>query len=420
MVRLPDRPAACLVGIALGVSVAFVVVIGRRRRAAFSRAKSGLSVRGRPCHVFSRGAGGVALEAALRTVLGRLRAGRVIGLDAEWAPGSRRAIAVLQLASTEEVLVLHLAALELTPGAHALLRDFLADPAVIKLGVGVAADGTRLRAIGLPVGSHVDIVDDLVPELDLAPADLPRVGGGSLRALSSRWLNCRLSKAEQCSNWGAADLTDSQLVYAALDALVSLEVALAMHAASPTQHPLANVCMATTQCTRPDRDSRPQSGRGRGRALAAGVIPPASGSVEDAGSASRGGPATAQASEGENPWSGRQAGGQEGGQAGGQRRVKSAYKMPARTTELYENCLILAPDGEKLSGKGKCVLCVWLCALVRAACRRATRVQAALRGGYEEPPVTRRGAPLSVLSRSSCRGDVRAFSQNRTGVWCTT
>mmetsp|Transcript_46762 Transcript_46762/g.109133 ORF Transcript_46762/g.109133 Transcript_46762/m.109133 type:complete len:366 (+) Transcript_46762:176-1273(+) len=276
MVRLPDRPAACLVGIALGVSVAFVVVIGRRRRAAFSRAKSGLSVRGRPCHVFSRGAGGVALEAALRTVLGRLRAGRVIGLDAEWAPGSRRAIAVLQLASTEEVLVLHLAALELTPGAHALLRDFLADPAVIKLGVGVAADGTRLRAIGLPVGSHVDIVDDLVPELDLAPADLPRVGGGSLRALSSRWLNCRLSKAEQCSNWGAADLTDSQLVYAALDALVSLEVALAMHAASPTQHPLANVCMATTQCTRPDRDSRPQSGRGRGRALAAGVIPPAS------------------------------------------------------------------------------------------------------------------------------------------------
>mmetsp|Transcript_39208 Transcript_39208/g.96878 ORF Transcript_39208/g.96878 Transcript_39208/m.96878 type:complete len:279 (-) Transcript_39208:1562-2398(-) len=196
MVRLPDRPAACLVGIALGVSVAFVVVIGRRRRAAFSRAKSGLSVRGRPCHVFSRGAGGVALEAALRTVLGRLRAGRVIGLDAEWAPGSRRAIAVLQLASTEEVLVLHLAALELTPGAHALLRDFLADPAVIKLGVGVAADGTRLRAIGLPVGSHVDIVDDLVPELDLAPADLPRVGGGSLRALSSRWLNCRLSKAD--------------------------------------------------------------------------------------------------------------------------------------------------------------------------------------------------------------------------------
>ncbi|KAG8460327.1 hypothetical protein KFE25_011818 [Diacronema lutheri] len=295
---------------AVGASFLAAALYVRARRRARGIARPWLYVRGRPVWVISRASEPATADAALCAALCRLRAAAPVGLDAEWRPGSRSGVAVLQLASNAEVLVLHLAALRLSSHAHGALAAFLADGGVCKLGVGAATDGPRLRALGLPVGAHIDVVDDLAPQLALAPADAPRVGERSLASLSRRWLSVELDKAMQTSDWGARALSDAQLAYAALDALVSLEVAVAMHAAARARRaatlPFAAACAAVADAM---------------------VRAPASARDERGGG----------------------SGGAGGGTARCTKMAGGGHKVAPRQSGLYENCLILAPDGLRLS-----------------------------------------------------------------------
>lgn len=349
------RGVLILGGVAVGPLLLRALARARARAAAAAvAAAQQLRVRGRPVRLLSRGADPLLVERELRAALERLRAASPVGLDAEWRPGSRGTVAVLQIASLAEVLVLHLAALALSDSSRALLRDFLADPTIVKLGVGVANDESRLLAIGLPTSSHLDICDDFAPELDLAPDDVPRVGDRSLRALAKRWLSIELDKSCQCSDWGAlkpGGLSEAQVAYAALDALVSLEVAHAMHAQACQRAEAAQAAQPNERSVhaRAEGGGSPASALPFGEACAfaaaaarrAGCAagkpqPSANGSVECAGAEKqrKQEPSDARAGSGRAPLS---------------RPPKPAYKIAARATELYENCLILGPDGERLA-----------------------------------------------------------------------
>ena len=49
-----------------------------------------------------------------------------------------------------------------------------------------------------------------------------------LGRLTARWLGKRLDKAQQCSDWDARPLSMAQIQYAAADATVLLQIAVAM------------------------------------------------------------------------------------------------------------------------------------------------------------------------------------------------
>ena len=54
--------------------------------------------------------------------------------------------------------------------------------------------------------------------------------------VTETWLNATLDKTEQCSDWDARPLSQSQLVYAAADAAVLLQLALAMGLSPAAPH----------------------------------------------------------------------------------------------------------------------------------------------------------------------------------------
>jgi hypothetical protein len=116
-------------------------------------------------------------------------------------------------------------------------------------------------------------------------------------------LGLRLDKSLQTSDWGAATLSDAQLVYAALDAWVSQQLVRSLHAAAEA--------------------------RGEQQALREYVRPHVGVRVVGA--------RTTRQSE-------RRADGAETNARAG----KATARFGTRKAPLYENCRILAPDGEGL------------------------------------------------------------------------
>merc|ERR1712079_19715 len=152
----------------------------------------------------------VANSEAVANSTSCLLAATVIGLDAEWPPGSGDAT-LLQLATREEVFLWDLQQLDPTTASQALSQIFMS-PGILKLGLSFSqGDWSRLRPW---LGSATRLLD-----LDClwvrTHTQEPRPG---MRGLVSKVLGKRLDKNQQCSNWAARPLSQEQLSYAALDA----------------------------------------------------------------------------------------------------------------------------------------------------------------------------------------------------------
>ncbi|OCB85224.1 ribonuclease H-like protein [Sanghuangporus baumii] len=151
---------------------------------------------------------------------------RVVGFDVEWRPNTgassalgENPVAVVQIAATRKVLVLHLSAMEAIP---AKLIDFLKDGTILKAGVNILGDAQRMyRDFGATVRSCVEL-SYLARTLDPErwpgnPAEFI-----SLARLVSVYLNRSLSKTgTRRSNWDENVLSPEQINYAANDAHAS-------------------------------------------------------------------------------------------------------------------------------------------------------------------------------------------------------
>jgi hypothetical protein len=204
-----------------------------------------------------------------------LRRGPIcIGLDAEWRPANTRGsskrrveaedsssaagdhgaaardgvaeprqgrerVAVLQLASEDVVVVIQL--LHATRGARPVppeLRDLLAAPHIVKLGVGIHDDFNRLQeSYGLECRGYLDLRSLALQhhraglahgDHGHSPAPFP-LGLKSLAAHVG--INLDKAHSARVSNWEAVELTTEQVKYAAEDALAALLVwhRLALH-----------------------------------------------------------------------------------------------------------------------------------------------------------------------------------------------
>lgn len=153
---------------------------------------------------------------ALQRAIAVLRQEEVLGFDTETKPSFKKGVshrpALLQLAGADKVYLFHLHHLpDLAP-----LSEFLADLAMLKVGVGMEFDIKQLRE-----------QFDLAFEGFLDVGELARRAGAKchgLRSMAACFFGFRISKRAQCSNWAAPHLQPYQIRYAATDAWVSREI----------------------------------------------------------------------------------------------------------------------------------------------------------------------------------------------------
>jgi len=140
----------------------------------------------------------------------------LLGFDTETRPtflkGQKHLPALVQLATADRAYIIQLR----RAGFTAALIALLSDPKVLKIGVGVRDDLTALQQLSpfMPQG-FVDL-GDLAKSKGIAQR--------GARSLTARFLQGRLSKSVQTSNWAVKDLSERQKTYAATDAWVCLRI----------------------------------------------------------------------------------------------------------------------------------------------------------------------------------------------------
>lgn len=144
----------------------------------------------------------------------------VLGFDVEWTVPflhgePQRNVAILQLCSNDDCLIVQLCHMDTIPDS---LRSLLENESVTKVGVGIAGDCSKLsRDYNLTVNGVVDVSTVFrpyrPPNFQLATLSMCFLGKTLLKPSSVRF-----------SDWEAAVLSDEQILYAATDAFAGLKL----------------------------------------------------------------------------------------------------------------------------------------------------------------------------------------------------
>ena len=156
----------------------------------------------------------------LEAAVSRLSREKVLGFDTETPPafrkGKNHAPTLVQLAGSQEVVLFPFKWLPLGNGLISLFEN----PDITKTGVAVHDDMHFLAKIApFKPQSVVDLS---------SVAQSNKIENLGLRGLAAVFLGLRISKSEQCSNWGNIELSPRQIRYAATDAWASRAIFLAM------------------------------------------------------------------------------------------------------------------------------------------------------------------------------------------------
>ena len=160
----------------------------------------------------------VATPRELEHALADFRQESVVGLDTETRPAFRKGEShlpcLVQAATARAVYLFQFHRLDVFP----VLAELLAEPRIVKAGVGLAHDLNRLKL--------------LFPFTEKKALDLGVVarrcglGQSGVRNLAGIFLGFRIPKGARTSNWGARRLSAAQITYAATDAWACRELFL--------------------------------------------------------------------------------------------------------------------------------------------------------------------------------------------------
>jgi ribonuclease D len=160
----------------------------------------------------------VATSQDLGDALADLRQESVVGLDTETRPAFRKGEShlpcLVQAATARAVYLFQLRGPNLFP----TLAELLAEPRIVKAGVGLAHDLRQLRLL-FPF-EEKNIVD-----LGVA-ARRRGLDQSGVRNLAGMLLGFRIPKGASTSNWAARHLSPAQITYAATDAWACRELFL--------------------------------------------------------------------------------------------------------------------------------------------------------------------------------------------------
>ncbi len=189
-------------------------------RPGFSRRMSKDEINACPMEGWTGPVSVVRTEDELATAMDKLADHTLLGFDTETRPayikGQTYLPSLLQLASATDVFIFQFKHL----GLAKPLRDLLADPAIIKTGVGLKYDHRELAKISpFKAAGFVDLGDR---------AKEAGILNHGLRGLAAVLLGFRISKGAQTSNWAKDVLTPQQVQYAATDAWVGRKLYLAL------------------------------------------------------------------------------------------------------------------------------------------------------------------------------------------------
>ncbi|HEX7999910.1 MAG TPA: DNA polymerase [Pyrinomonadaceae bacterium] len=158
----------------------------------------------------------------LRAVVNKLSKLQAIGYDTETTALDpyRGRLRLLQLAAPDGVSLIDLNLFAdndpKQSAALAPLRDLLAAPRPVKIAHNAKFDAKWTKhALGVELGGVFDTL--LASQLISAGDQEER---HNLEAVAARYLNETIDKAERLSDWASAELSESQLQYAAIDAAV--------------------------------------------------------------------------------------------------------------------------------------------------------------------------------------------------------
>eukprot|EP00928_Gymnodinium_smaydae_P080035 TRINITY_DN63834_c0_g1_i1.p1 TRINITY_DN63834_c0_g1~~TRINITY_DN63834_c0_g1_i1.p1 ORF type:complete len:360 (-),score=26.77 TRINITY_DN63834_c0_g1_i1:409-1488(-) len=171
----------------------------------------------------------VTVHARLERLLDKLSDQRnaeqhiVLGLDCEWARVRRgqrlRGVDLIQIAQSTDLA--DAVVLKCGPDVPRPLKAVLQNPRILKVVVG-AQDATLLHRSGVHLRGSIDVMR--VVRL----LGWHEHCGTSLAGMYRYLCGKQLSKTEQCSDWGSAELSQEQIAYAARDATAVLEVLRSM------------------------------------------------------------------------------------------------------------------------------------------------------------------------------------------------
>lgn len=146
----------------------------------------------------------------------KLKGEKILGFDTEtraaFKKGERYDISLIQLATETQAYLFRLNKFPIIKE----LTDILADPGIVKSGVGLRDDIKGIKKL-LPFkeSNFVDLAEE---------AKKKKIKNFGLRALTGIFLRKRLSKKSKISNWERKELTAEQIAYAACDAVVGYQI----------------------------------------------------------------------------------------------------------------------------------------------------------------------------------------------------
>lgn len=148
----------------------------------------------------------------------RLSFSEIVGFDTETKPtfkkGKLNTVSLLQLATRNEAFLFRMNQL----GYYRGLGELLTKAVPLKIGAAIHEDIRALKAIfPQEAGGFIDLQDFV------GNYGIENIGVKKMAAIV---LGFRISKSQQLSNWEADTLTEAQMIYAATDAWVSLEIYL--------------------------------------------------------------------------------------------------------------------------------------------------------------------------------------------------
>ena len=139
-----------------------------------------------------------------------------VGVDTETRPSFRKGVfhkpSLLQISTSDETFIFLLR----STGISGRLAEFFGDPCIIKAGVAISDDIRLLAKLRSFTAQGLVDVAKIARRHNICQQ--------GLRGLVAYFFGVRISKGEQCSNWGRTELTDKQVVYAATDAWMSLAI----------------------------------------------------------------------------------------------------------------------------------------------------------------------------------------------------